>query len=296
MIRNFSFWLYFSLATILISVAIIVLIKPTFGIDFVGGSLLELKVPDETDPGAVVQEVRSVLSNDFQLSPAVQTTGENALLVRVEPIDGAKHQEILTALKDKNLVSEELRFESIGPTIGEELRRKAIIASVVAVVLMVAYLSYEFRKASGLIAPWKFGVAATYALVHDTFVITALFVILGKTHQVAIDSLFMTAMLAIGGYSINDTVVVFNRFKQEWARAKSDGLDEIMRRAIWLSLRRSIYTAFTVFLTLLALLLFGGVTLRWFTVALLAGTIVGTYSTFYVAPALLYFLAHKSQK
>lgn len=284
-------WFYFSLAVIAASLVVIVVGKPTLGIDFTGGSLLEVKLPSDKDAIAVSQEVQQFFNHDLDRSVTTQTTPENTLLIRTTPMDEPTHQSITNQLEEKGWSQEELRFESIGPTVGQQLRRNAMWAVVLAISVMIVYLTYSFRRASGLIASWKFGLASTLALVHDTLFVTALFVLLGKIYHVPIDTLFVTAMLAIGSYSVNDTVVIFNRFTQEWLTMRGAGLLEVINRSLRVSLTRSINTSFTALLVLLALLFFGGSTIRWFVAALTAGTIIGVYSTFFVASPFLYVLS-----
>ncbi len=286
MIQSTRLWLVVSFVTVVACVVVIVVVRPLWGIDFTGGSLLMVR----TD-GVSSDPVRSLLEEEFKLPVAVQAGEGDTFLIRSVPLNEETHQRVVRRLIEKNLITEELRFESVGPTIGSELRRKALYAITLSVVLMVVYLAYIFRHAAGLVASWKFGVAATYALVHDVLVVTALFVILGKTHAVPVDTLFITALLSIFGYSVNDTIVIFNRFKQEWLATRSGSLLAVMDAAVRKSVMRSLNISLTVLLTLITLLLFGGSTLRWFIVALTAGTIVGTYSSFFVAPPFLYFLA-----
>ena len=294
MIHKPKIWFWISLGTITISLIVIVGLRPTLGIDFTGGSLLEIAVPAEIEITEAAGRARGFFQGEADLTATVQTTQEGTLLIRTTPLDETQHQAVVEKLREVEVLGEELRFESIGPTIGNELRRKSITAGLVAIVAMIGYLTYTFRQTSGLIAPWKFGVAATYALVHDIVVVTALFVGLGRLYQVPIDTLFVTAMLAIAGYSVNDTVVIFNRFRQEWLVMRQAGLVEVIRRALRLSLTRSINTSLTTVLVLLALLIFGGATIQWFVLALLMGTIVGTYSSLFVAPPLLVVLTKES--
>lgn len=293
MIKRPFYWFYFSIATMVASLIIIVAVRPILGIDFTGGSLIEIQLPADKDPSTVSQDVSTLFTTSLQRPVTTQTTPEHTLLIRTTPMDEETHQSILNQLKDAGIAQEELRFESIGPTVGKQLRRTATTGAIVTVVVMVAYLSYSFRRASGLIASWKFGLAATFALIHDTLCVTALFVILGRFYQVPIDILFVTAMLAIGSYSINDTVVIFNRFTQEWLTMRQAGLLEVIDRSLRVSLTRSINTSLTALLVLLALLFLGGSTIRWFVVALTAGTIIGVYSTFFVASPFLYVIARR---
>ena len=286
MIKQPKLWLWISATTVAASIIIIVAVKPTLGIDFTGGSLIEITSP------ADVPTLRQALTNQFGLDVQVQATQDDSLLIRTTPLSQEQHQNILEGLREANLLTEELRFESIGPTIGDELRRRAFIAIGVAIAAMVVYLAYTFRQTAGLISSWKLGLAAAAALIHDLIVVTALFALL-KPFGATIDTLFVTAMLAILGYSVNDTIIIFTRLKSEWTRSRSGNLLEIIDRATRTTLVRSLNTSFTTLLVLGSLLIFGGETIRWFVAALTAGTIIGTYSSIFVAPPVLFALAKR---
>ncbi len=292
MLKRMKMWRVISGITILVSIIVIAVIRPVWGIDFVGGSLMEVEA-DTTR----VQEIREFVGETFEFSASVQSTYDGSVIIRTENIDEAKHQEVLSALRDADLIgSQERRFESVGPTIGDELRRKSVIAILFVVVMMVGYLAYTFRSVKGLIAPWKFGIAAVYALVHDLVIVTAFFVIFGKYWGAPIDTLFVTAQLAILGYSVNDTIVLFNRMKWEWIADRSANMETIIQKAIKATLTRSLNTSFTTLLVLIALLVFGGSTIRWFITALAIGTVTGTYSSLLVAPPLLHYLSKRRKR
>jgi preprotein translocase subunit SecF len=295
MIKNLERWLLVSVGTIVVSVVLIVGVGPQFGTDFTGGTLLEYKLPSEASD-TITHAITEVAAQELQLSVTAQVTRDNTVLVRTVPLDDSQHEKLTELLSEKNLVGEELRFESIGPTIGTELQRKARLSVLLAVTGMIAYLTYAFRRTVGLISPWKFGVAATYALVHDLLFVTAVFVILGKVYGATIDSLFVTALLSVMGYSANDTIVIFDRLREEWIKSRGLSLREAITHAVQASVVRSLNTSITIFLVLLALLLLGGTTIRWFIVALMAGTIVGTYSSIFVAAPALHFLAGRFRK
>lgn len=292
MIKNLSLWFAISLTTIVISITILVTVQPLWGTDFTGGSLLEFKALSATNSA----ELQTVLQQDFSLTSTIQTTQDNSVLIRTTPLSEQQHQDIVKKLNEQKKVGEELRFEFIGPTIGQELRRKAVYAVVLATIGIILYLTYAFRRTVGLISPWKFGVAATFALIHDLLFVSALFAILGKVYGVTVDSLFVTAMLSVMGYSVNDTIVIFDRLREEWLKARGENLAEIMRRSVRLSIIRSLNTSITILLVLLAMFLLGGSSIRWFIVALIAGTIVGTYSSIYVATPALYWLSTRGRK
>jgi preprotein translocase SecF subunit len=287
MIYNIKLWLGVSAVTMLLCLSIILGIRPLWGIDFTGGSLLEI----ETEKDSAV--VRELLAQTLGLSATVQAGEAGSLLIRTAPLDEAQHQEAVRVLVEAGGLTEELRFESIGPTIGAELRRKSITALALVLAAIIAYLAYTFREMKGLVSSWKFGIAATYALLHDLLFVTALFVILGKTMGVTIDTLFVTAMLAILGYSVNDTIVIFDRFRTDWISNRKGRLLDVLDGAARASRGRSLQTSGTTLLVLFALLFFGGTTIHWFIVALAAGTIVGTYSSLFVAPPLLHYLAKR---
>lgn len=287
MIQKAKIWLIISMCTMMASVLIVVTYKPVWGIDFTGGSLMEI-ISDASS-----EEVESLINSKLDLTIAAQQSEERRLLLRSVPLDESKHQEIVALLQGEGIMQEELRFESIGPTIGEELKRKALVAVVIVLIVLIAYLAYTFRQATGFISAWKFGVAAIYALMHDLLCVFALFVILGKVYGVAIDTMFVTAILAILGYSVNDSIVVFHRLKSDWLASRSGGLLTTLDGAVKASLMRSLNTSLTTLLVLGALLLLGGSSIRWFIVALAAGIIVGTYSSLLVAPPFLYYLAKK---
>ena len=272
MIKHIKVWFVLPLVTIIVAAAIVIIIKPTWGIDFTGGSLMELDTNN-----ANVETTRALL-NETNISLSVQASKDNRIIIKAEPLTEEQHSAIISVLNRENLLKEELRFESIGPTIGAELRRKSVIALSLAVIMLIVYLAYTFRQVSGFVAPWKLGLAAVYASVHDLLFVLALFVVLGRLYGVPIDTMFITAILAILGYSVNDTIVIFN-------------LLTVLDRANTKSLTRSLNTGWATLLVLFVLLAIGGVTIKWFIVALIAGTIVGTYSSIFVAPPILFYLA-----
>lgn len=294
LIKSPKLWLYISLGTILVSLIIIFTIKPLWGIDFTGGSLLEVKTSSDQN-----SHIRQILRDEFSIAASTQATQDGSIIIRIPQIADDTKADILKKFKDEGIIKEDtdaLRFETIGPTIGKELRRKTAISVSLVVLVMIIYLAYTFRHTKKLIAPWKFGVAAAFALAHDLILVTAVFVIFGKLWGAAIDTLFVTAQLAILGYSVNDTIVLFDRLVRERTVNKNMSLLEVINKSIGATLGRSINTSFTTLLTLLAILIFGGSTIRWFIATLVAGTITGAYSSIFVAPALLWYLNRKRGK
>lgn len=290
MIRRIRFWFWLPLAVMLGSVLTIAALRPVWGIDFTGGSLLEVAAP-----AASVTQVRSAAAV-LNLPTTVQAGEGGRFIIRTGPLSEVQHQQLLSALREREVKAEELRFESIGPTIGEELRRKALVAVLLVLIVLIVYLAYTFRGAQGLVSPWMFGMAAVYALLHDLLVVTAVFVILGRWYGAPVDGLFVTAVLAILGYSVNDTIVIFNRLQSEWRLRGGADLLTVLDGAARLSVIRSLNTSLTTLLVLFVLLTFGGTTIRWFVAALTVGTISGTYSSLFVAPPLLYWLTKRRRR
>ncbi|OGY36573.1 MAG: protein-export membrane protein SecF [Candidatus Andersenbacteria bacterium RIFCSPHIGHO2_12_FULL_45_11b] len=278
-----------SAATIIASTLIIVIIKPNWGIDFIGGSSIEIQANAQDAPKA-----KELLASKFQLSAQTEGTQDGTIRIKTSLIDDKQHAEIITALREANILREnEISFEQIGPTIGKELRTKSIQAIGVVLVAMIIYLAYTFRSTGGLMAPWKFGVAAIYALIHDLFLVTACFVVFGKIWGAEIDTLFVTAQLAILGYSVNDTIVIFDRLRSEWLALRGKSFLEVIDRALIATMGRSINTMLTTLLSLAAALVFGGASIRWFIVALIIGVLTGVYSSIFVAPPLLYYISKR---
>lgn len=289
MILNIRLWLVVSLLTMAGSTAVILLLKPVWGIDFTGGTLLQVAMAPAQPPATVT----TLLQREASIASTVQSGEGGELLIRTGPLTHEQHERVLQVLREQAGLQEELRYETIGPTIGAELRRKAGYAIGLSLLALIVYLAYTFRSTSGLISAWKLGIAAIVALVHDLMFVTAVFVILGRLFSASIDTLFLTAQLAIFGYSVNDTIVIFNRFKIDWLHRRAGHLLETLDGAVRGCLSRSLHTAITTLLVLLALLIFGGPTIRWFVVALTAGTVVGAYSSLFVAPPILYYLTRR---
>ena len=183
---------------------------------------------------------------------------------------------------------EELSFESIGPSVGAELKKNALIAVVFVLVGISLYIAFAFRKVSRPIASWKYGLITLLTLFHDVLIPAGMLAILGQYKGVEIDTNFIVALLVVAGFSVHDTIVVFDRIRENLAihRGKA-GFGEIINQSINQTLARSVNTSLTLILVLVALILLGPATLTYFIAALLLGTLVGTYSSIFVASPLL---------
>lgn len=260
-------------------------LKP--GLDFTGGSLLEVSFSQERP---AVAEVSSALNPLNFGELVIQPSGEKNIIIKSRAISEDEHQAAISSLKkvagEGNELSE-IRFDSIGPVIGKELLQKSIVMLIIASLAIIAYIAYAFRKVSRPLASWKYGTAAVIALLHDVLIITGIFSILGHFWGIEVDSLFITALLTIIGFSVHDTIVVFDRTRENLSKFYSGRFDEVVNDSINQTLARSINTSLTTLLVLLALLFFGGDSIKNFTLALSLGIIVGTYSSIFVASPLI---------
>jgi preprotein translocase subunit SecF len=253
------------------------------GIDFKGGTVTELEFSQNYDINKVREVVTGQNIGNFQL----QTSGERGVLIRTEALEKPQHDSMLEALKTNVGDYQEKRFDSIGPVVGEELKRNAIYQLGLVSLGIVLYIAYAFRKVAKPITPWQFGVTAVIALLHDLFVVLGIFSLLGHFQGVEIDSLFVTAMLTVLGFSVHDTIVVFDRIRENLKVYAGQPLDFVVNHSISQTIVRSLNTSLTVLFVLLALLLFGGETIKYFVLALFLGIITGTYSSIFVASPLL---------
>jgi preprotein translocase subunit SecF len=273
----------FSLALIGAGIFSIIFWGLHFGIDFKGGSLVEINWQGQRPDSKTVKDILSPLDlGDI----SVQPTGDTGIILRLKDIDEATHQNVLSTLEQVGPM-QEARFDSVGPVIGEELKRRAYSAIAMVLLLIIVYIAFAFRKVSRPVASWKYGVAAVIALFHDVFIPTGIFSILGHYAGVEIDLLFVTGLLTILGFSVHDTIVVFDRIRENLRKGVGKSFEDTVNVSINQTIIRSINTSLTVFLTLLAIYIFGGVSTRFFALLLMIGIFFGTYSSIFVASSLL---------
>ena len=282
----------------LASIAAVFLWGLRFGIDFTGGSLIEVEFSGSRAP--VEELTRRLLP--LELGEArMQPAGERGLFIRLRHIDEPTHQAVLTALAtgqpgEQRYDISEKRFDAIGPTIGKELARRSVWAIILVIFLIVSYIAWAFRKVSLPVASWKYGLTAVAALIHDVVIPTGFFAVLGRFYGFEVDTLFITAILTILGFSVHDTIVVFDRIRENLKKSDSQGdFGALVARSVRQTFARSVNTSLTVVLAMVAVYIFGGQTTRAFSMTLVIGVIVGTYSSIFIASPLL-VTWHKFQK
>lgn len=252
------------------------------GVDFTGGSLLEVEfVSGRPEIGEVRERIETLSLGDVRVQPS----GEHGMILRLRHVDEDAHQAILRALGEGAV---EKRFDAIGPTIGRELRRKSLIAVALVLLLIVGYIAWAFRKVSKPMASWKYGATTVAALLHDVLIPAGFFAVAGRFAGVEADTLFVTAILTILGFSVHDTIVVFDRIRENLKKADREGdFAALVNRSVNETFVRSVTTSLTVALAMASVWLFGGPTTRAFSATLLLGVIVGTYSSIFIASPLL---------
>jgi preprotein translocase subunit SecF len=284
-------WLSISGLLMLISIVGLFMwgLKP--GLDFTSGSLLDISY-QPTRP--TIAQVETSLQPLNLKEVKIQPSGEQNFIIRFGEVDETTHQAILnnlTAIKIGGTTATttltENKFETIGPVISQELKTKAAQAIVVVLILIVLYIAYAFRKVSRPVASWKYGLAAIIALVHDILVVTGVFVFLGHFAGVEIDSLFITALLTILGFSVHDTIVTFDRTRENLFKNQDKPFKEVVNLSINQTIVRSINTSLTTLIVLLAVYIFGGETTKYFSLALILGIIIGTYSSIFIASPIV---------
>lgn len=278
-------WWFFILSLVIILPGLIslLLFGLNVGIDFKGGTLLEYRFSKPTEANTIRQELAAGKIEVASIAPS----GPNTYIIKTKPLNQTQIAEVKSDLVQRYGSVEDVRLENVGPVIGTETTRNAFIAVVLASVMIVVYLALAFRKVPRPASPWRFGVTAVVALLHDVLVVVGIFSLLGHFLGVEIDTLFVTAVLTVIGFSVHDTIVVFDRIRENLPKHLSRRFSEVANISITQTLGRSLNTSLTVIFVLLAMLLFGGESIRWFVVALLVGIISGTYSSIFNATALL---------
>ncbi|MCS7252049.1 MAG: protein translocase subunit SecF [Anaerolineae bacterium] len=280
------YW-YFALSLLVIIPGLISLLVYglPLAIDYTGGSLMEIRLPSglAVSSEEVIEIVRQVTGfnvADIRVQPSLQGT----LIIRTREIDASMKTRLEEALRSRYGEIATERFESVGPTVGAEVTRGALVAVAMASLAIMLYLTFAFRHVPHA---FRYGVAAVLALLHDVAVVTGTASIFGKVFGWEVDALFLTAVLTVIGFSVHDSIVVFDRIRENLIRYRGEPYDRIVNHSILQTLDRSINTQLTLIFTLVALLLFGGTTIRQFVATLLIGMISGTYSSIFNAAPIL---------
>lgn len=292
--RIFFFWI--SGIILAIAIGAISVFGLSFGIDFSGGSLMQVEYTGEVPPITVIEEQISQVS----LGPvSIRASGTNAISIRARTMTPAEHNAVLSAISSNASVTE-LSYTSVGPALGSQFATKALWAIFAVALVIALYIAFAFRKVSRPVSSWYYGLAVIAILIHDLIIPAGFFAILGHFTGAQVDSLFITALLALLGYSVNDTIVIFDRVREKLAHNEKtnskESFDLTIGKSIDETMTRSINTSLTTALALGVLVVFGALATRNFALVMLAGVVAGTYSSILIAAPLLIPLARRFEK
>lgn len=280
--------IFYSISGIIIGISLLSLLFWGFnlGIDFTGGSLWELLIKENiTEATEIISEY--LKEKDLgQIN--IQTTNENTLILRFSNISEEKHNELLREVKEINPLIEEIRFESIGPSIGQELKIKSIWATILVFLGILIYLWYAFHHTSFIIPSYRYGILAVLLLVHDAIFIIGLFSILGKFLGWEVNSDFLVALLVVIGYSVHDSIVIFDKIRENLKQKIKEPLENIINTSVQQTLIRALNTSLTTIFPMMMLYFFGPASIKILVIAMIGGIVVGTYSSVCLAGTLLY--------
>jgi len=267
-IKYRKLWLIISGAMVILSIVALLTWGLRAGLDFTGGSLLEVKMAGG------------------------QPTGSDSIILRFQETSQEKHLAVVDALKKMEIAKggmTEIRFESIGTSVGADLRSKSFSVMSLVLLIIILYISLAFNKVSKPVVSWKYGLIAVLALFHDIIITAGIFAILGHYFAVEVNTPFVVALLTVLGYSVHDTIIVFDRTRENLPKSH-DSFAETVNHSLNQTFIRSINTTLTVLLSLLAVLVFGGTSVRDFVLALMVGVFCGAYSSLFVASPLLVYI------
>ena len=291
-VSNSRIW--FTLSIVLVAAAIILLIVPglKLGIDFTGGTLIDVTFEQEVNKeGLESSLVAFGGENEIDLGqPYVLRTAEGGYIIRIKDITNDQHVALQQYWEANHGAFTETRFTTIGPTVGNSLKTRSVWAVLVAAVMMVLYIAFAFRNIPRKLSPWRFGVVAVIALIHDLLITIGAFALIGQFTSFEVNTLFVSALLIILGYSVNDTIVIFDRVRENvFEQNRGDTFDVVAERGLTQSIARSVNTSLSTLIPLCALFVFGAESIRWFVLTLIIGLAIGTYSSLFLATPLLVF-------
>ena len=282
---------FVSIALVLLALSAAVFWGLRLGTDFKGGSILEVSFLGKSLPE--VSQIRDLIKKEETIRElSISPAGEDSFIIRTNEISESVHQEILAEMNASFGAIEEKRFSSVGAVIGKELKQKSIVAVILVLVLITIYIAFVFRKLSRVLSPFAMSLAAIVALVHDVAVPIGVFAFLGYYYGIEITAVFVAAVLTILGYSVSDTVVVFDRVRENILKfGTAEKFSSLVHRSIIQTLTRSLNTTFTTLLSLFAIYFFGGESVKYFSLAMIMGIFLGAYSSIFVASPLLVWLS-----
>ena len=283
--------IFYAISAVLVGASIVALTiwGLNLSIDFKGGAIIEISY---SDGGPMVSDIEKNLEKLNLGEHSIRPVGETGFLIRTRELEGFERADLLKALSDNGAkkITEE-RFDSVGPLLGKEAVRKSLFSIIFVIICIVLFITFAFRKVSEPVASWKYGLITVLALIHDVLIPAGVFVVLGHFQGVEVDTLFVTALLVVLGFSVHDTIVVFDRVRENLkvnreTRGKKP-FEQIVGESISQTFVRSINTSLTTILVLIVLFFVGADTTKLFSLALIIGITAGTYSSIFIGSTLL---------
>ena len=290
---------FYIFSVVLFATSIFALAKwgMNYGIDFSGGTAIEVQ-PLASSTVTSLQDVKVILENTFP-ETVVRSYGEKGFLINAKELDATAQASVKAKLTQVLPTYEIARMDTIGPSLGDELKKKSVTSIVLVLIAIVLFIAFAFRQVSRPVSSWKYGFAAIVALFHDVIIPTGFFAIMGHFFGgYEVDALFVTALLVVLGFSIHDTIVVFDRVRENLRLDANKGntFEQVVGKSVSETFIRSVNTSLTTILALIAVYIWGPETTRSFSLVLIVGIIAGTYSSIFVGSALLVTMAGKKTK
>ena len=283
-IKKSNYWLVFSGILMALSIFFIAVLGLRWGVDYKGGTIIEATSADPEKLSSIESIFKEKEITGFQIKQA----SNNQIIIKLPVIDNEKHNELTSAFKEKISDYSETSYSSVGPVISEDLTRRSIMAVILASLGIIIYIAYAFRKLPKPLSPWRFGISAVIAIIHDLLITTGIVAVIGYyASWMEIDVLFITALLTIMGFSVHDTIVVYDRLRENFLHNPHQKIEVTAEESVNQTLARSINTSLTVLVVLAALFILGGESIRHFVLTLIIGIAFGTYSSIFVATAIL---------
>lgn len=283
-IKKTPYWFVLSGTLMTLSVVAIFIFGLRLSIDYKGGTVIEFDSKNK-DKVALTDEVLKL--NNFD-SYQIKEAGEDQVIIKLPVLTNDQHVELTKSFTAKMTDYKEMSYDTVGPTISRDLTFKSIEAVILASLGIILYIAFAFRKLPKPLSSWKFGTSAVIAIIHDLLITTGVVVVIGHFYTwMEIDTLFITALLTIMGFSVHDTIVVYDRLRENFIKNPHQDIELTAEESINQTLARSINTSLIVIFVLLALLLLGGSSIRHFVLTLIVGIFFGTYSSIFVATAIV---------
>lgn len=291
-IQKTPYWFIFSGTLMVLSIVALSIFGLRLSIDYKGGTELQFKSTDSNR----IEIAKDVLSSQSISDFEIKSGGGNSVIILLPIISNETHVALTTAMKAKLNDYSETNYDTVGPTISKDLTTKSILAIVLASLGIIFYIAFAFRKVPRPLSSWKFGLSAVIALIHDLLITTGVVSVLGHYYAwMQVDALFVTALLTIMGFSVHDTIVVYDRLRENFIKNPHQDIKLTTEESVNQTLARSINTSMTVIIVLLASYLLGGDSIRHFILVLIIGIFFGTYSSIFVAAAIV-VAWHKKRK